>query len=74
MQNQFQNLSTKNLHQSKSKEDKSKATLHQRLHKAVKEHLGYKLEDKAYLHLMSVLEYVLYDILNVCNFFLIIKI
>uniref|UniRef100_A0A915EFP1 Son of sevenless n=1 Tax=Ditylenchus dipsaci TaxID=166011 RepID=A0A915EFP1_9BILA len=58
------NISSKKLHLSKSKESKSLAILHQKLHNAAKEHMGHKLDDKAILHLMSVLEYILYDILN----------
>jgi hypothetical protein len=49
---------------SKSKEAKSLAAFQQKMHTACKEHLGYKLDDKAMQALVAVFEYILYDVLN----------
>jgi hypothetical protein len=58
------NMSSKRLHQGRSKKARSLAVLHQKLHKAAKDHVGKKVEDNAILHLMSILEYILNDILT----------
>ncbi|KAH7730361.1 RasGEF domain-containing protein [Aphelenchoides avenae] len=48
----------------KSKEAKTFADLHRRLHEAAKEHLGRKLDDDTIFSVMNVLEYILDDIIN----------
>ncbi|VDM41186.1 unnamed protein product [Toxocara canis] len=58
------NLTTKKLHDKRSANARSLTSLLHALQPKIKEHLGYKVDEKVVLYILSVIEYVTADILK----------